>query len=187
MQTLHNIHHITHSIIAAKQSAGSELATTETSESEIARPRFVPQVHQWPRIFVRSGRVYCDGRVLDLARRPLMLKLFQVFCRNPNHEVGRHELVDEVYGEFELGARSSRLRESLHHNIVKLLSRARRLAEKNFGGKGMPFEWFLYQPQRQVWQLFRLKNEFSLWLVPDMSRQGDGGHGRRLSQHNVKS
>jgi hypothetical protein len=114
-----------------------------------------------PRVAVLDYRVVCNGATLDLARRPLTLRLFQVFCDAPGLTLPRDEVVRQVYKLGPIGERSARLQESAFNNSVKLISRARILAARSLSqGVGHGVEWFVYDQEQRVWSLYRLRHAY---------------------------
>lgn len=114
-----------------------------------------------PRVAVRDRRVFCNGAVLDLARRPLTLKLFEAFCRAKDQQLTREELLERVYLLGDIAKRSERYLESIHANSVKLISRARTLACAYLtAGPGSGVEWFVYDQDLKTWSLYRVSNKY---------------------------
>jgi hypothetical protein len=114
-----------------------------------------------PRITVVDRRVLCNGRILDLARRPTTLSLFRLFCAAPRQEVSREDVLRELYGDEVADRASPRYLESLHGNIVKLVSRARILASAFLSqGPERGIEWFVYSPERRSWRLYQLQSDY---------------------------
>jgi hypothetical protein len=102
----------------------------------------------------------------NLGRRPTMQKLIEVFLRSPNITVTRDDLVKEIYGWQGIEGRSLRYLNSLSHNAVKMVSRARIVMKKTFSGEGKEYiDWFPYDAQRKEWQLFRMKSEYFLQMM----------------------
>jgi hypothetical protein len=114
-----------------------------------------------PRISVVDRRVLCNGRVLDLARRPTTLSLFQLFSVAPTQELSRDELLRSLYGDEIADRASPRYLESLHGNVVKLVSRARILANAFLSqGPEAGIEWFVFNSERRSWRLYQLQSSY---------------------------
>lgn len=114
-----------------------------------------------PKIQVFGQGVVCNGARLDLTRRPLSLKLFQVFCEKDDMRLSRPELVKAVYDLDDKPLVSERHLEALYVNVVKLVSRTRILATAYLGrGAGRGIEWFGYDAETKVWSLYRLRSEY---------------------------
>lgn len=114
-----------------------------------------------PRIQVFGQGVVCNGARLDLTRRPLSLKLFQVFCEKDDMRLTRQELVEAVYDLKGKPLVTERHLEALYVNVVKLVSRTRILAAAYLGrGAGRGIEWFGYDAETKVWSLYRLRSEY---------------------------
>ncbi len=115
-----------------------------------------------PRILVVDRRVSCDGLTLDLARRPLTLRLFQLFVEADGEMIQRDDLVSRLY-EIDASHHSERFVESLLGNAIKLISRSRALAGACLTGRQhVGMEWFPYDQERKCWSLYRLLNRY--WL-----------------------
>lgn len=114
-----------------------------------------------PKIQVFGQSVVCNGCRLDLARRPLSLKLFRLFCEKDDMRLTRSELVDGIYDLAGKPLLSDRHREALFVNVVKLVSRTRILAAAYLGrGAGRGIEWFGYDAETKTWTLYRLRSEY---------------------------
>jgi hypothetical protein len=115
-----------------------------------------------PRIVVMDRRVLCDGRTLDLARRPLTLKLFELFVSAEKEVIQRDALVAALYG-VEADGHSDRYAQSLLGNAIKLVSRARAVAASVLTGpEHAGLEWFPYDHERMCWSLYRLHHRY--WI-----------------------
>jgi hypothetical protein len=129
--------------------------------SAFARGTSVRHQPLLPRIKVRNHQVICNNTSLDLARRPMTLRLFEVFCNAPNHERSRDDLLMEVYRIKDLNSHTERYVESVYNNGVKLISRARILATTHLSfAVSHGIEWFVYDQERKIWCLYRLRNEY---------------------------
>ena len=129
--------------------------------SAFARGTSVRHQPLLPRINVRKHQVICNNSSLDLTRRPMTLRLFDVFCNAPNHERSRDDLLMEVYRIKDLNSHTERYVESVYNNGVKLISRARILATMHLSfAVSHGIEWFVYDQERKIWCLYRLRNEY---------------------------
>ena len=91
----------------------------------------------------------------------MTLRLFDVFCNAPNHERSRDDLLSQVYRIKDLYSHTDRYVESVYNNGVKLISRARILATTHLSfAVGHGIEWFVYDQERKIWCLYRLRNEY---------------------------
>jgi hypothetical protein len=114
-----------------------------------------------PKIHVFGQGVVCNGTRLDLTRRPLSLKLFQIFCEKDDMKLSRQDLVEGIYDLKGKPLVSERHREALYVNVVKLVSRTRLLASAYLGrGAGHGIEWFGYDAETKQWSLYRLRSEY---------------------------
>ncbi len=114
-----------------------------------------------PKIQVFGQGVVCNGARLDLARRPLSLRLFELFCEKDDMRLSRAEMVEGIYCLKGKPLVSERHLEALFVNVVKLVSRTRILATAYLGrGAGRGIEWFGYDAETKVWSLYRLRSEY---------------------------
>lgn len=108
-----------------------------------------------PPVMILGSVVYFGRCSVDLAGRTTMLKLFRIFARSPGYEVARDKLLTELY-EVKREDKTTRYIEATHNNAVKMISRARQLANKHLGtGRETGIEWFVYDLERKTWKLFR--------------------------------
>lgn len=100
-----------------------------------------------------------NGIKVDLKDSPLTRRLFEVFSMNTCEPVYREEILQYVYDLNDIGNCSSRLIAAYHHNVVKLMSRARRYAELNWGKLFDNYElcWFKFDSLCEGWHLVRSK------------------------------
>lgn len=93
---------------------------------------------------------------INLESKQKVFQLFQFFCLSRQKEFNRSELAQELYTIKDRA--SMRLKESSHHNVVKLLSRARSLCKRflasNHGSHEI--DWFPYDHHSKTWSLMRL-------------------------------
>jgi len=114
-----------------------------------------------PRITVIDQRLACNAASLDLERRPLMLRLFKAFCEAEERQLSRDDILKKVYLISDIELRSERFLKSKYCNAVKLISRARILAAALLGrAVRNGVEWFVYDQERRIWCLFRMRNEY---------------------------
>jgi hypothetical protein len=104
-------------------------------------------------------QVLCGTNILDLARSPMMLKVFKLFCRPGDPQVQREALLYVIYGRESVLSCSERMLESYRANAVKLMSRARRLAERYVSPPYTQLiEWFPYDYASRRWSLLKLRS-----------------------------
>lgn len=114
-----------------------------------------------PSIQILDRRVIWGDKALDLARRPLMLSLFQAFCSAPNMELSLEAAIEILHGP-EDSERSPRLSESIYASTIKLVSRARILAVTHLGqGRFGEVEWFAFHQERRSWQLCQVRENLN--------------------------
>ena len=92
---------------------------------------------------------------LDLAASPRIFHLFKLFIEGERRRFSREELLMHIY-QTSPDETSPRLRASLHGCLIKLISRARKLAERRFSHCPLILEWFPYDPGTKTWQLVRV-------------------------------
>jgi hypothetical protein len=118
------------------------------------------------KIVIDGNRVFCGEKCLDLTKKVKMLALFRVFVSAPNYRLSKEKLVEKIYLRTIDHQPSLRQQICLEHNIVKLLSRARKIAQTSLTfphQKHMSLDWFVYDPYEKAYQLFRLRNK-KLWF-----------------------
>jgi hypothetical protein len=105
---------------------------------------------------INGSRINCGGRSIDLASAPMTLKVFTAFAPMYAARLDRSDLVERIYGK-QLRNVSPLRRSSLAHSVVKLVSRARTVANESFAGAGgYVLDWFPYDAQSKSWRLFRV-------------------------------
>ncbi len=105
-----------------------------------------------PQVLISDRQILFDGQVLDLAARPMSLKLFEVFLDTPDYVLDRKSLVESIYEVNLDNATSTRMVKSLYSNVVKLISRTRNHANRELSCDGK-VQWFIYSNDQ--WCLFR--------------------------------
>ena len=93
--------------------------------------------------------------ILPLQGKQLVQQLVRTFLSAPLQRVHRQELVSQLYTARPLSGLSWRQRGCYQHNIVKLLSRTRKLLRDAFPF-GTQWEWLPYDADSQTWSLYRL-------------------------------
>lgn len=107
-------------------------------------------------VAIADKRVICDGASLDLSASEMTLRVFQAFIDSASGRLNRGDLVKFVYGIRDFDQLSQRRRDSLNHSIVKLVSRARRMADRTLNaGLEHPNDWFIYDSQSGYWKMLR--------------------------------
>ena len=86
-----------------------------------------------------------NNSTLSLRKKSKMFLVFSAFCSAENLALDRKDLIEKIYFHNFLCPPSQRRIDSLNHNIVKLISRARRLATKTFTHSySGNIDWFPY-------------------------------------------
>src|SRR5882724_10338122 len=111
-------------------------------------------------IRLKDDVVSFNRRNLDLSKRKKICKIFEVFLKQDLYQITRGSLIKQVYSELQ-HERSLRQQNCHNHNVVKLISRARRLASRAFREDETPskFHWFPYDPCSRTWRLYAIKDE----------------------------
>jgi hypothetical protein len=106
-----------------------------------------------PKVTLAGDKIFCEGRVVDLGRSELMVRLFTGYCRSPTGVLTRADTFLAVYGVPLDDRLSARRRASMIHNMVKLVSRARSLVTREFNIKrgGHRLAWFVHDSQGGHW------------------------------------
>lgn len=101
--------------------------------------------------------VFMGPRSLDLGRSRLLHRLYKFFIKKHPKPILKDDLICYVYEITSLKEVSARRYRSLCHNLVKLISRARREALTHLENEGeAKFEWFVYDCTHRSW-IFRVK------------------------------
>jgi len=110
------------------------------------------------RVYIADRSVHCAGRTLDLARSPAMLQLFRAFFATRDGKVRRETLLYFMNNFRELASSSERYLESRRSNCIKMLSRARLLADTHLQGpETAEFDWFPYDHASKTWSLLGVR------------------------------
>ncbi len=103
----------------------------------------------------------CGSYNVDLQTKPKILDVYQAFLRDEKFTLDRLSLVKAVYLMDDLSGLSQRQLTSLSLNVVKLISRARKIAKKHFDASLSPHlvvDWFPYDLNTKTWSLYRIRN-----------------------------
>ncbi|MBM4253221.1 MAG: hypothetical protein FJ146_14725 [Deltaproteobacteria bacterium] len=134
-------------------------APPESLRALIMDQRNVPKV--LPTIRFGHDYLICNGASLDLHDRPVTMRLFRAFCRSPTLECSREDLLTQVYRIRYPDYCTDRYVEAVYAKTVKLISRARILATTILShAVGFGIEWFVYDQERKIWCLYRMRNEY---------------------------
>lgn len=117
-------------------------------------PNFLPVME------FRADQFYCADTCIDVADKPLTRGLFLAFLRHRHQPMSRAALVKHVYRDCFAQAQSDRFMFSLSQNLIKLISRARILADEATNKDERWIDWFPYEPISQTWSLYRLTNDY---------------------------
>lgn len=117
------------------------------------RPNSLPSS---PSIWYSTFHVHCGGNKVSMAEKPLLFKLFKIFIDSPGHSLSRDQLLAQIYPVMKNPDVSKRLKDTHAHNLVKLLGRARQIAEKNLCGDAN-CRWFVHDLRTGNWALREIK------------------------------
>ncbi len=110
-------------------------------------------------IDLSANGVRFNRKALDLSKRKKIRQVFEVFLKGKNQRITRSSLIEQIYANNQREA-SFRQQTCRNHNIVKLISRARKLATRTFfEERGAQCHWFPYDPSSQTWRLCALRDE----------------------------
>ncbi|MFW7380106.1 MAG: hypothetical protein ACOH5I_14930 [Oligoflexus sp.] len=114
-----------------------------------------------PTIQLREGHLIVDGLIIPLLSRPKTLSLIEAFLTKPNLSLSRHEIIQQVYHHPRPEDLSPRLFFSCNQNILKLISRSRRLLEQatNCNLQNSWVEWFVHNESTKEWLLYRVHGQ----------------------------
>ena len=113
-----------------------------------------------PQIYLQDGDIICNGNVIPLGRKPLTQKLFKVFIERQMKPINRKELIEAIYGQQHV-SRSRRYQKAIEQNVLKLVSRARQLADEVVKVSHCRWiEWFYFNNEMNCWEFYRLTNGY---------------------------
>ena len=123
------------------------------------KSQLIPNQNQYavaiPNVLLEGSFLLFEGKKIDLGKQNLMIKLFSAFINNENCRVSRINLISLIYGHTDFSNNNRKLLCDFH-NIVKLISRARKLCEANlFEGSNPKWVWFDYDPFTSEWVLIK--------------------------------
>ncbi len=99
---------------------------------------------------------FCFGdRCLKIEEASKIHKLFSLFVHDSYRCVTKKELLATLYHVQNFELLSDRMQRSLEHNLIKTLSRARKLASMKLCVSEDMIRWFPYDPCRRAWTLYR--------------------------------
>ena len=105
-----------------------------------------------------SKTIQFNGQTVSLEKKKKLFRVFESFHQSPESVINRSSLVNDVYLENQSKPLSDRQNNCHNHNVVKLISRARKLAKNSFDKKyDTSLDWFPYDPYSKTWILNRAK------------------------------
>ena len=95
--------------------------------------------------------------VIPLNNRPMTKKLVRAFLNASEQFLSRDEMLSFVY-DVQLEGLSPRLKQSLHQNLNKLLSRSRSFLDNacHIARINGSMKWFVFDIHLQRWQLYTI-------------------------------
>ena len=106
---------------------------------------------QVPLINFINSQLIVGKSILDLSGRPLMAKVIASFIEDKEHALNKSQLIEKIYAPDQ--SPSSRLSESYRANIVKMISRARKILRTLDADHCRDLTWFLYDRKKKNWKL----------------------------------
>ena len=97
-----------------------------------------------------------NKKELNLSKQKKLFSIFSIFFQQNFEGVKRKDLIEKIYPSTILKEPSSRQLNCYNHNIIKLLSRARKLASQDFKTNILELEWFPYNMHSKKWDFYRL-------------------------------
>lgn len=124
-----------------------------------------------PLISILDNQVTFADMNLNLLGKPKMQRLFTAFIDTSKGEIHRSDILRALYPREHLSPMTQRIRIAMERSLLKLISRARRLALKHLSQDGaVPIDWLVYDSGREVWQLCRMRNEYLMHIgFPEVS------------------
>lgn len=111
-------------------------------------------------IKIEDKVVVLNNSSLSLLNKDKIFKIFDSFYQSSNYKLDRATLIEHIYEQSNVLLMSERKQNCLNHNIVKLISRARSLAERHLSTNNtVNVEWFPYDASTKTWRFFRIKDE----------------------------
>ena len=128
----------------------------EIDKDSLFVENFIKQISALHQIYMCpiEKTIYFNGKALNLGGQNKIFRLFYSLYLHQNEGLGRDKLIEQVY-QISKKELSTRQQESYHHNIVKLISRSRKIAQKELGSLSFPVEWFSHQYGSRKWFLFK--------------------------------
>lgn len=129
--------------------------------NEHSRTRTEASFSLLPSIRFVDNDVYCNGMIIPTEKKNLTQELFRIFIDSGKKSLSRDEMMNIIYESNSEFSHSMRYYESASHNMVKLISRARSLANSYTNVHGYRWiDWFCYCPERQEWTFFNLTYQY---------------------------
>lgn len=128
---------------------------------------FMKHLHALEHLYLchREKKLFFNGKQVSLSKQEKIFTLFQFFYQNKEVGLDRNTLIKKIYSPKDAPI-SDRQLSCYNHNIVKLISRSRKIAYEHFNDNEFSIDWFPYIPQRKIWLLYRPNiNSFKNFLV----------------------
>jgi hypothetical protein len=111
-----------------------------------------------PKIVLEESNIRIDNIIISTVHKPLTKKLFEVFLSAPENKQTKLDLMQRIYNESEYSDRSERYRIAMQQNLVKLISRARKLVHESTAQDPnlSHLEWFWFDASLEAWRLYKV-------------------------------
>ena len=105
-----------------------------------------------PEIFVEGNTLKLDSSHVDLSSHLKLVQLFELFITNPQKTINKFAIMEAIYkiSKVQYFSMSSRLKNSTTHNVVKLISRARKICRENLPNYGEA-KYFYFDKEARGW------------------------------------
>ena len=100
-----------------------------------------------------KGDFFVGQKKINLADKPVTLNLVRIFLSKPGFKVTKREILENLYGDDFYERYSARFVEGKEHNIVKLITRARKNFKTHFWDAKPDAQWFHYNLMTEEWVL----------------------------------
>ncbi|WP_132324017.1 hypothetical protein [Pseudobacteriovorax antillogorgiicola] len=94
--------------------------------------------------------------MIPMSHRPKTAQLVRIFFEQSEHFLSKDQMIELVYGR-SMGSLSPRMKQSLHQNLIKLVSRSRTFLTEACRMKGADhIKWFYFDREIQKWALYHV-------------------------------
>ena len=111
-------------------------------------------------IKMNKKKIIMNDKELDLSHKKKIFTIFFEIYKSPQQTISRDYLITKIYPETLNHTISTRQYKCLSHNIIKLVSRSRKLASTTFTHTPHKIDWFPYCSKLKSWKLLFIKNDY---------------------------